>query len=322
MATKPAAAYPAPPANRPHKEVDDRREHFAKLTAKQPVDKEFRAAFLRNKVLLAHTDPNLDLAARDRAVKTLVARAGSEAKKAVSFFGLKSPKAADPPVPGGVGYGMFYTDAFKGSWGRGTSFACDFACPTPPGGNVSTWLYLTATNRSGMGVEAFVSYNGQSSTRFRVFDWARADHWQTDVPFSALGNYLRNKSAHGHSYQVLPVWNSTWLLSGSTWRNQALLYNHVRGGWDLMYQYDYSATMTQQKTVWVGSWGPIVETFQAAYNNTKRMGALATQLISANNSGTWGSWALLSAANSTVRTDNVGFHLVFLDPNYAFAVNS
>jgi hypothetical protein len=43
------------------------------------------------------------------------------------------------------------------------------------------------------------------------------------------------------------------------------------------------------------------------------MGALM-QLISANTSGVWGTWALLSASNATVRTDNVGFHLVFLDP--------
>jgi hypothetical protein len=52
------------------------------------------------------------------------------------------------------------------------------------------------------------------------------------------------------------------------------------------------------------------------------MGALATMLISADNSGHWGSWALLSASDSYLRTDNVGFHQVFLDPNYAFTVNS
>jgi len=49
---------------------------------------------------------------------------------------------------------------------------------------------------------------------------------------------------------------------------------------------------------------------------------LTTQLISADNNGHWGSWALLSASNSTIRIDNVGFHLMFLDPNYAFLVNS
>ena len=155
-----------------------------------------------------------------------------------------------------------------------------------------------------------------------MFDWARNDHWQTDIPLSGLSNYLRNESAHGNLYQVLPVWNSTWALNNTTWRNQVLLYNHVRGGWDLVYQYDYTASDTQQKTGWVGSWGPIVETFQPLYSHTNQLGALATQLISADNSGHWGNWTLLSATNSYVRTDNVGFHLVFLDPNYAFTVNS
>jgi hypothetical protein len=52
------------------------------------------------------------------------------------------------------------------------------------------------------------------------------------------------------------------------------------------------------------------------------MGALSTMLISADSKGNWGAWTLLSAADSYVRTDNVGFKLVFLDPNYAFSVNS
>jgi hypothetical protein len=200
--------------------------------------------------------------------------------------------------------------------------AFDIVCPTPPGGNVNTWLYLTATNRSGLGVEAFVAYNGQGSVAFEVFDWARSDHWQTNVPFSQLGNYLTTDSVHGAAYQVLPIWNSTWMINETTSRNQALLYNHVRSAWDLIYQYDYQATDAQQKTGWVGSWGPIVETFQTSYSGTRQMGALRTQLISANSAGAWGSWALLSASNSTIRADNVGFHLVFLDPNYAFTVNS
>jgi len=327
MATKPtesikATASPTPPSNRPHGKLDDLREHFAQITAKQAVDTGFRAAFLQNKILMAHTHPTIDLAARDLAVASLAKRIGPDAQKALSEFGLHGAHPVTPPVPGGVGYGMFYTAGFKGAWGHGTSFACDFVCPSPPGGNVTTFLYLTATNRSGMGVEAFVSYNGQNDTHFRVFDWSRPDHWQTDCPFNTLGNYLRTESAHGHPYQVLPVWNSTWRISETTWRNQALLYNHVRGGWDLLYQHDYPATDAEQKTVWVGSWGPIVETFQSAYNHTSQMGALATQLISADNAGHWGSWALLGAANATVRIDNVGFHSVFLDPNYAFVVNS
>jgi hypothetical protein len=310
---------PMPPANRPHGSTQDLQSHFAEITAKVPVDEGSRAAFIQSKLLLAQTHPALDIASRDAAVKSLVDQLGSASQGALTQLAHKTTA----PVPGGVGYGFFYNDpAFKTAWGNGTSMAFDIVCPTPPGGNVNTFLYLTATNRSGKGVEAFMSYNGQNDTHFKVFDWARNPNWQTDIPLAGLTNYLRTDSAHGHNYQVLPVWNSTWLLQGSTWRNQVLLYNHVRNGWDLVYQYDYAATMNDQKTGWVGSWGPIVETFQPLYQHTNPMGALTTQLISADNTGKWGSWALLTAAQSNVRTDNVGFQKVFLDPNYAFVVNS
>ena len=172
------------------------------------------------------------------------------------------------PRPGGVGEGFFYNPDFKTSWGLGTSFSCDFVCPVPPGGNVNTWLYLTATNRSGLGVEAFVAYDGQGTPHFRVYDWARTDPWQTDIPFTSLDNYVTTTFAHGNSYPVLPVWNSTWAIGAGMYRNQALLYNNVRGGWDLVYQYDYAATDSQQKTGWIGSWSPIVETFQSLYVGT------------------------------------------------------
>jgi hypothetical protein len=309
----PSLNAPPTPLSHPHNTTEDRQEEFSALTAKTPIDLEFRAAFTRNKLLIAHTHPGFDIAGRDDAVAKLTAALGAGAAMATHLT---------QPVPGGVGYGIFYNSAFKTSWGRGTSFSDDFICPTPPGGNVNTWLYLTATNRSGLGVEAFVAYNGQTTPHFRVFDWARNPQWQTDIPFTSLANYLTTISAHGHPYQVLPVWNSTWLIGASTYRNQVLLYNHARGGWDLIYQYDYTATDAQQKTGWVGSWGPIVETFQPAYTHTNPMGALGASLVSADNNGHWGAWAPLSASNSYVRTDNVGFHLVFLDPNYAFAVNS
>lgn len=304
-------AVPQPPSNRPHAGMDDVQANFATITAKTPVDDAFRTAFMKSKIRIAHTHPAPDIAARDRAVQ-----------QAINSLGPEAHDLRNQPIPGGVGYGLFYTSAYKTNWGTGTSLAFDVVCPQPPGGNVSTYLYLTATNRAGLGVEAFVSYNGQNDTHFRVFDWARTDHWQTDIPFNNLSNYLTTGSAHGHPYPILPIWNSTWKIGGTTYRNQVLLYNHVRGGWDLVYQYDYPATDDQQKTSWIGSWAPIVETFQPAYNHTNPMGALATQLISADNSGHWGSWALLAASNSTIRTDNVGFHREFLDPDYAFVVVS
>lgn len=300
-----------PPSNRPHGKTEDKCAAFAELTEKTPVDEGFRRAFLHSKLRVVQTHPQQTLALRDQAVASLVERLGSHARE-----------LSIQPVPGGVGFGLFYSGAYKTGWGRGTSLACDFVCPNPPGGNVNTWLYLTATNRSAMGVEAFVAYNGQGMPHFRVFDWARSEHWQTDIPFASLGNYLTATSAHGHPYQVLPVWNSTFLIAANQYRNQVLLYNHTRGGWDLVYQFDYVATDAQQKSGWIGSWGPIIETFQSAYLNTLPMGVLVTQLISADNNGHWGSWALLSESNSSLRADNLGFHLLFLDPNYDFIVNS
>jgi hypothetical protein len=302
---------PTPPPDRPHTATEDRQSEFAELTSNTPVDEEFRAAFLLSKLRIAHTHPTLDIAARDQAVAGLV-----------DLLGVQAEKMHTQPTPGGVGYGVFYSTPYKTAWGRGTSFSCDYVCPSPPGGNVNTWLYLTATNRSGLGIEAFVAYNGQGTPHFRVFDWARSDHWQTDIPFTSMARYLTTMSAHGHPHPVLPVWNSTWLIGANRYRNQALLYNHTRGGWDLIYQFDYAATDAQQKTGWVGSWSPIVETFQSLYVHTNQMGALATRLISADAGGHWGAWALLAPSNSSIRTDNVGFHLVFLDLNYAFIVNS
>jgi hypothetical protein len=291
--------------------MEDHQARFAAISARTPVDEDFREAFVRSKLFIAQTHPGLDIAARNLAVASLAGRLGQEAAE-----------MATQPRPGGVGQGFFYNPDFKTSWGLGTSFGCDFVCSVPPGGNVDTWLYLTATNRSGLGVEALVSYDGQGTPHFRVFDWARTDSWQTDIPFTSLDNYLTTAVAYDSSYPVLPIWNGTWSIAAGTYRNQALLYNNVRQGWDLVYQYDYAATDSQQKTGWVGSWAPIVETFQSPYMNTNPMGALGAQLSSADDYGVWGSWAPLSAADSYVRTGNVGFNLVFLDPNYAFVVTS
>jgi hypothetical protein len=247
--------------------------------------------------------------------------AAMEATLSAAGINAASLKKA-PPVPGGVGYGMFYTAAFRTAFSRGTSLYYEIACPTPPGGNVNTWLYLTSTNRAQKGVEAFVSYQGQSDTRFKVFDWARPDQWQTNIPFSQLGPYLRNQISHGLPFQILPVWNSTYEIAAGRWRNEVLLYNRAAARWDLIYRFDYNSTPAEQIAGWVGSWGPIVETFQPTYSGTNLMGSLHTMLIARNAAGDWGSWGVLTAAQSTIRNDGLGFVPAFLDPNYSFVVKS
>jgi hypothetical protein len=177
-------------------------------------------------------------------------------------------------------------------------------------------------NRAGRGIEAFVSYYAQNQPTFKVFDWARTDHWQVECPWSSLGSYLDTTSAHGQAYQTLGVWNSTFQLSAGQWRNEAWLWNRAASRWDLIYRYDYAGTQAEQTGGFTGSWAPIVETFQDSYQNTNPFGALNTMLISRGSSGQWGSWQLLAAANSYIRTDNKGFSLSFLDPNNAFVVDS
>jgi hypothetical protein len=313
LATSNVLGPPMPAGLAMDQPVADLRQSFAATTKANPVDKEAKAAFMRSKLRLAHTHPAASTAARNRSVSS-VARS------------LSVDELADAPVPGGVGAGFFYSESFKHAWDGGTSIRCDFVCPTPPGGNVNTWLYLTATNRSGMGVEAFVLYYGQNEMYFRIFDWARGpdDYWQTNIPLAQLAPYLASSSAHGHPHQTLTIWNSTAATTAdkTSWENSVLLFNHQRGGWDQVYSFAYAATDSEQKDVWVGSWGPIVETFQDVYSGTNPMGALQTQLASQDAMGNWGDWALLSDSNSYWRTDNKGFQTSFIDPNYAFVVVS
>jgi hypothetical protein len=284
---------------------------FAKLTRRTPRDPAAEQAFLAAKLHTLQTHPTLQLAQRQAAVATLAAR-------------LKRPPArrVAAPVPGGVGYGMFYDPGFKSNFATGTAIYWEIICPTPPGGNVNTWLYLTATNRAAKGVEAFVAYDGQTQAIFKVYDWARPSPWQTNVPLANLGNYLRTASAHGSPYPVLPLLNLSAAGAASSWYNQVWLWDHAANRWDLIYQYAYSATPQDQTAGWVGSWGPIVETFQDHYQGTQPMGALSTRLLSRDSKNQWGAWHLLASADSYLRTDNKGLRQVFLDPNHSWAVNS
>jgi len=291
----------------------DERGTFAGLTREAVSDRDAERAFLASKAHLVRTHPRLRPADRSAVLDELSSAAG---------YALPEARAVEGPVPGGVGYGVFYEPSFKGGFALGTSLYYDIVCPTQPGGNVDTWLYLTAMNRAGRGIEAFVSYFAQNQPRFKVFDWARTDHWQIDLAWSSLGSYLGTVSAHGQSFQTIGVWNSTYQLAAGQWRNEAWLRNRAANRWDLIYRYDYAGTQAEQTGGWLGSWGPIVETFQDSYDQTNPMGGLNTMLISRNSAGTWGSWALLGPTQSYIRADNKGFDLSFLDPNYAFVVTS
>ncbi|AIC71881.1 Uncharacterised protein [Mycobacteroides abscessus subsp. abscessus] len=295
-------------------DVADRRSKFRKLTAETPRDPSAERAFLASKLAVLQSHPKLSAATRYEGEQTLAEAAGLADSAQLA--------AAVAPPPGGVGYGMFYTNSFRTRFARGTAFYYEIVCPHQPGGNVADYLYLTATNRAQKGVEAFVSYHAQDIARFKVFDWARSDHWQTDIPFANLTSYLRSTSSHGWGLQTLLVWNQSFEIAPNRWRNEVLLHNRAANRWDLVYRFDYQSSTAEQTSGWVGSWGPIVETFQNSYTNTRWLGFLNTMLVGRDAAGNWGQWALLRAADSTVRNDGHGFSPLFLDPNYSFVVKS
>jgi hypothetical protein len=155
-----------------------------------------------------------------------------------------------------------------------------------------------------------------------VFDWARSDQWQTHIPFTNLTSYLRSTVAHGRSLQVLVVQNSSVEIGANQWRNHVLLHNRAANRWDLIYQFDYGSTTAEQQDGWSGSWGPIVETFQNRYSNTKSLGFLNTMFMSRGATGEWGTWSVLTPDQSTIRNDDQGFSPLFIDPNFSVVLKS
>lgn len=291
----------------------DRSAEFAALSTVPPPDQQVERAFVTGKLKLLRTHPRLHP----------LSRAAVADKFRMNAPAMLAQEEAGP-VPGGVGYGMFFNSAFKTGFATGTAISWEIICPTTPGGNVNTWLYVTATNRAGKGVEAFVSYQGQNAFTFNIFDWARpeAERWQPATPFANLGAYLGNEVVQGTTCQVLAVINTTFQQSPGQWVNEVRLLNVQANEWHLVYQFQYPATLQEQTGDWVGSWGPIVETFQDVYAGTNLMGALKTQILSRDSNGNWGQWGHLSDTQSDLRVDNKGFVNTFLEKNYNWTVIS
>lgn len=291
----------------------DKRDSFARISSRVPKAKVAEQTFIRGKLHMLRTHPMVRVH-RAATIRTF-------ANRMRDSLALLSPSR---PVPGGVGYGVFYQAPYKTGFATGTSIVWDIVCPAIPGGSVSDWLYITATNRSALGVEAFVAYHGQNDTTFNVFDWARADndHWQLHIPFAELPEYLSAKVANGTELPVLSLVNTTTKTGDGTWTNTVALWNKRTEQWDKVYNFEYASSLAQQLDGWVGSWGPIVETFEDSYEGTNNLGALNTRLAARDTAGNWSPWQLLTPSLSEVRVDNKAFELAFIQANHTWAVVS
>jgi hypothetical protein len=315
MATRKLEKFRPVPRGTPQgtpSKLKDARAAFRRLASKAKPDPHFHEAFVKHRHHIAATHPFLSAHQRRSAVSEL--QASSPTVRSIP---------EDPPIPGGIGYGMYYTETFRAAFSEGTALYWEIVCPSEVGGNVTDYLYITAMNRASLGVEGLVRYNGAAEPGFVVFDWSLSDgsRLQPEVKFSAMGSYLRQDNAHGAGYQVLPLMNMTYQADDNNWTNQVWLLNHDTDRWDLTYQHTYAAAADAQHGDFVGSWGPIVETFQDAYNGTNGIGALNTQL-STHLNGQWGIWSNLRQADSQPRVDNKGFLPVFLDPNTSWVIKS
>ena len=294
--------------------VTDVTKDIAEISQQAPRYPDEEEAFLEHKLRLLESDPSVSETEKAKLRSALQTK-----------FRKRASQSDQPLPPGGVGYGTFYSSDFRSSFGTGTAIQHFIHCPSTPGGNVDDYLYLTSTNRSSKGVEAFVLYYKQNQLSFRVFDWAKPDdqHWQTNLPFTALGDYIFELDDGGTAYQCLFAANLTYQTDLSQWTNAVFLLNRRQARFDLIYLYSYACTTSEQKTGWVGSWAPIVETFQDQCRNTNNLGFLHTSLTSRFSAiGAWSpsGWQDLSASQSSLRNDNKGFEIVRMEPNHTFIV--
>lgn len=324
--------------------VVDRRAEMAEITRQTPRNRDLELHFLRGKRRQIESRPDLPAAERERALRRIdgiIARAGREQPYPMPY--CDGPCLEEPPPdegggggigitqpdPGGVGYGVFYDPTFQHAFDEGSGIVNHVVTPTTAGGNNTTWLYLTSTNRTAKGVEAFPAYFAQGTFSFLVFDWANEqNHWQVNMPFSVASRYLYqiplyndNEGYNGYQmYQNLNLFNQTYHKYDNVWTNEVYLLNPSYNGYDLIYSYDYVSSPAAQKDSFFGSWGPIVETFQEQYSNMNRMGFAYIQILTYHADGTY-DWVSLRPWNSYTRNDNHGFTLFRLDPNWVFLVN-
>jgi hypothetical protein len=300
----------------------DAREEIARVSRRRPNEKAEVRAFLESKRRMIRSHPHLTSAEKARAladVDRIEARVESGAPEADADgdTGGGDTDEGEPPLPGGVGFGVFYRPRYRVDFDTGTAAEYTILCPTRAGGDVHGWLYLTAMNRASRGPEAFVAYEGQQELVFLVFDWARTDRWQVSIPYSGLQPYLRGSILRGEMYQALRVLTLTFCSGEALWTNEVYLENAVTGRFALMYAHDYVATKADQQFGWDGSWGPIIETFQNRHRETEELG-FADFSVTSRRSAEWDEWERLSPADTYVVQDDAGFRMIYLSPNHTF----
>ncbi|KPK71593.1 hypothetical protein AMJ71_08790 [candidate division TA06 bacterium SM1_40] len=282
-----------------------------------PEDTAFERHFMLARLRLAREQGMLESIDQER-LADMIRRAGLEG---ISVQALRQLLDGGPGTRGMVGYGFFFNE-YSFYWMDITAIVQNMIIPRTPGGDVYTWLYNTTTNRSNLGVEAFISYHSQSDFHFKVYDWAHPSPWQIDMPYDDLDEYIYDvPNPDGVWRQLLRVVNITRQHEPNEWTNEVYLYNRFRDVWDLVYLYSYTTNHPTENTYepgdFYGSWGPIFETFQDHDGSNKPIGF--------DNSWMYqdGVVSKLTPTNSYLRVDDPDLYPpIFVVPNAAWAVGS
>lgn len=230
----------------------------------------------------------------------------------------------EAPTPGGVGYGYDYYNTAM-IWTNSTIADYYVVAPNYLIGYVS-YLYLTSTCRAQLGTESLVEYDHNNEAQFWIYDWAQSgNRWvvMIDLP-TANPKYLTTRpDEFAIPRQMIHVRNGTYYLGYAAgqyqWQNNVMLFNFTRSDWDVVYTYNYgTASLTNNLyasgTSSIGSWGPIVETFDVSYTTVNTVGFDLIRLFQDNNpTPLWftpantyvrksSPWQLLTQASNTCFT--------------------
>jgi hypothetical protein len=141
-------------------------------------------------------------------------------------------------------------------------------------GNLSNWLYTTATNRTERTVEVVGMYHGPTVAQLGIFDWScspadpcgaqTSPSWQVCWPLSQLAcNYGLHPDGGGHDVPLMYYANGTRRDGQGRWHNEVFLWNECLDQWDLVYSHSFGGSQRDCSALnqVCGWWGPILESF-------------------------------------------------------------
>ncbi|MDR1642083.1 MAG: hypothetical protein LBT59_20535 [Clostridiales bacterium] len=218
------------------------------------------------------------------------------------------------------GFGAYYKDEFRNDYEWGSIISYFVICPTNLG--TSAALNLTSSNRTSKGCEALIRYENNNPPELWIYDWSLARPFMNlRLSFEALSDYFTTiQVGELHGQQAIYIQLTTSTNDGTNWSNLVGLTNYSALTVDLIYESQYIASTSIQKSGIVGSWGPILEPVQSSYTSMNFVGFRSIALAKKDSSEGWSTPTSLIKSQSNFVTDNTKLATIVFDynSNYVF----